>query len=158
MDVATSQWPVCGTQHSHDMEDKMSRSRLTMICCLLLFAIAPVTAWSSATDAVFAITVEPFLAALQQGDIEGARQYTAGGLYRNITEAAEQNVDYGAFLRQRYDGATFSPIVLEAQENNMIVGVEVDFAGKGTSVFDLLIARDSTGSWRIVDQYSPTDK
>ncbi len=110
---------------------------------------------SFADDTVFETTVQPFFAALKAGDVDVLKSHVGGTLYQNITEASGQDEDYGKFLRSRYAGATFHPTVLQEDENKIIVSVNVDFAEEGTSVFELLVEKNSGGSWRIIDQYSP---
>lgn len=127
------------------------------ICFIVLACTVPFNQ-SFADDGVLDLTVEPFFTALQAGDLEGLKASVGGILYQDITAAFEQNKDYGTFLRQRYDKATFNPTVLQQDEFKMVVSVEVDFNGQGTSVFELLVQKDSTGNWRIVDQYSPAGK
>ncbi len=130
------------------------RKHIATLCFIILACIAPFNQ-SYAEDGVLDITVGPFFAALQAGDIAAVKSYTSGILYEEITEASRQNKDYGAFLRERYAGAIFYPTVLQEDEDKMVFSVNVEFEGKGASVFELLVEKDSTGSWRIVDQYSP---
>lgn len=108
-----------------------------------------------ANDHVLDTTVEPFFTALKSGDAETIKLYVGGVLYQNITEAFERNNDYGTFIRKRYDGAVFHPSVIEEDDNKMVVSVDVEFPGKGISAFELLVKKDKTDTWRIIDQYSP---
>ncbi len=113
---------------------------------------------SSADQSVIESTVQPFLAALKAGDIPAITSYVSGSLSQNIADASRQNEDYGAFLRERYANATFSPAIIQQEEQKAVVSVNVDFAGEGASVFELLLEKESAGSWRIIDQYSPSTK
>ena len=133
------------------------KKQLTTLCFIILVFTGPLDQ-CFADDGVLSITVEPFFIALQSGDIEVLKSYVGGILYQNITEASEQNKDYGTFLKQRYDNAIFYPTIIQQDEKIMVVSVNVDFHGKGTSVFELLVQKDSSGNWRIVNQYSPTRK
>ena len=127
---------------------------ITTICFIVLTLLMSSNR-SLANEDILETTVNPFFAALKSGDIEALKSHVGGQLYQNINEASGQNEDYGAFLRSRYTNATFYPTVIRQDENNIIVSVNVDFASEGTSVFELLIEKDTAGSWRIVDQYSP---
>ena len=127
---------------------------ITTVCLIVLALLASFDN-SSADDTVFETTVQPFIAALKAGDVDVLKSYVGGILYQNITEASGQDEDYGKFLRSRYAKATFHPTVLQEEENKIIVRVNVDFAEEGTSVFELLVEKNSAGSWRVIDQYSP---
>jgi len=111
---------------------------------------------SHANSSVIDSTVVPFFTALQSGDLHVIKPYVGGDMYQKMMGAYEQNKDYGAFLKQRYDGAIFHPTVIEQSENEMIVNVEVEFREKGISVFELLVQKDKSGTWQIINQQTST--
>lgn len=133
------------------------RKCVITLCFIVQLLVVPLIQ-SSADEGVLATTVEPFLAALQAGDIPSLKLYVSGDLYANITQAAQQDEDYGSFLRQRYANATFSSAVKQETEKQMLFSVNVNFAGDGSSLFELLVEKDRAGDWRIIDQYSPVEK
>lgn len=133
------------------------KKNITILCFIILVFTAPLNK-SHADDSVLDMTIEPFFNALKAGDIEVLKAYAGGILYQNITEASEQNKDYDSFLRQRYAKAIFHPNIVQQDTNKMVVSVNVDFQGKGTSVFELIVQKNSMGIWDIVEQYSPTGK
>lgn len=127
---------------------------ITTMCFIVLTLLASFNR-SWANDDLFVTTVNPFFEALKTGDSERLKSQVGGQLYQDITEAFRQSEDYGAFLRSRYSKATFYPTVIRQDDSKIVVRVTVDFAEEGTSIFELLIEKDATGSWRIIDQYSP---
>ncbi len=111
---------------------------------------------SHANSSVVDSTVVPFCTALQSGDLNVIKPYVGGDMYQKMMGAFEQNKNYGAFLKQRYDGAIFHPTVIEQSENEMLVSVEVEFQEKGISVFELLVQKNKTGTWQIMNQQTST--
>lgn len=129
------------------------RKYITTLCFIVLVFIVPFNQ-SLANENLLDATLDTFFTALQTGDIEMLKSCIGGVLYQEITKTTNQSKDYGVFLRQRYDGAIFSLTVKQQDENKMVARVNVDFQGQGTSVFELLVQKDSAGNWRIIDQYS----
>lgn len=130
---------------------------ITILCYIILACTASL-GWSQAEDDVIDSTVEPFVTALQSGDIEALKSYTAGNLYQDIIEKSQQNRKYDDFLKQHYAGAIFHASVVHQDIDKVVVSVNVDFQGKGASVFELIIEKNSMGVWSIIEQYSPTQK
>jgi hypothetical protein len=135
----------------------MKKYVITFCFIVQVLIIVPLVQ-SSADEGVFATTVEPFLVALQDGDIPALKSYMSGELFSNITQAAQQDEDYGSFLRQRYANATFSSVVKQETDKQMLVSVDVNFAGEGSSPFELVVEKDGAGIWHVVDQYTPVER
>ena len=129
--------------------------RIIIISFVILVLLQPF-GYSIAGSSVLDITVNPFLTALQSGDIASLRIYVGGALLGKMTEAFKQDEAYGDFLKQHYDGALFYPTVIQENENQMTVNVDVQFDKKVKSSFGLYLQKDATGAWWIMDQYSPT--
>ncbi len=123
------------------------------ISCFIFIALMLPLGLSHAENGVVDSTVTPFFTALQSGDINDIKSFIGGDMYQKMMTAFEQDKEYGEFLKQRYDGAMFYPTVIKQWENEMIVRVEVEFQGKGHSIFDLLVKKDTTAIWQITDQY-----
>lgn len=126
------------------------------ICVLFLvvFVLMVPVNRLQASDDVIDSAVDPFFAALQSGDVESIRLYVGGSLSQKLESAFAKNAEYGTFLRQHYAGAIFHPTVIEQSGDGVVVRVGVDLDKKRTSNFELLVQKDSAGSWRIVDQHS----
>lgn len=123
------------------------------ISCFIFIALMLPSGHLHADGAVVDSTVIPFFTALQSGDINVIKSFIGGDMYQKMITAFEQDKEYGEFLKQRYDGAIFYPTVIKQWEGKMIVRVEVEFQGKEHSTFDLLVKKDTTATWQIIDQF-----
>ena len=102
-------------------------------------------------------TVRKYFHAIQEGNVHSVKEFLGESLYKKKKELLNDNSEYGEFLKKYYDGAEF---VIESSssggepggQSSRKVKVTVEFPGGNTSAITLITERDSSGSWKIIDE------
>jgi hypothetical protein len=108
---------------------------------------------SHADEAIDA--VNGYLDALTKGDTASLKSYINGKYYKSRKSLLDENPDYSRFLLDFYEGANFSIIDISADSKNIDcqrATVEFVFPGGNISRTQLILAMDSYGIWKIIDE------
>jgi len=100
-------------------------------------------------------TLLPFFRALRDGNVEVIKHYISGDMYRQSRVLLEKNKDYPRFLRDFYQGASFSVERAITAEGNIIADIVIEFP-QGSKIFTRLRLSKANGQqWKVVDEVRP---
>ena len=120
----------------------------------IIIAVLIVSFSSFASDALEPNdTVSRYLHALKQGDIGTIKDSIAGELYKKRKVLLEQNESYSEFLKKTYGKAKFLIKETTANNNDVLVKVEVQFP-RGKTKFILYLNKNAQGDWKIFKESS----
>ena len=115
-------------------------------------------------DQIISEAVLPYIRALQAGDVLTLEGLVDGKLAITLEQLLKQNTEYPAFLRQRYGGTTVRDTIqifqrpagtssaLDQEGGQRIAGVSLETPAGVQKDFQLSLAKDAQGAWKIIDQ------
>ncbi|MER3445423.1 MAG: hypothetical protein C4291_00690 [Candidatus Dadabacteria bacterium] len=97
-------------------------------------------------------TVIQFYKASKNGDIETMKRFISGSFYNRRKVLLEENKEYPNFLRQHYQGTKIRVVNSNITKDNAVVDISIEFPDGSIDVNSLLLKKDASGIWRIVDE------
>lgn len=97
-------------------------------------------------------TVERFLQALKQGDIETIGKLIDGDYYRKNKKQIDNNPTYSDFLKRYYQNSEFRIVGTVWNKASVFTRVEKSDNGNITSFSTFRLEKDSNNIWKIMDE------
>lgn len=91
----------------------------------------------------------PLFAALQSGDLLAIKTYMHDSMYQRYRVLIEQNSEYGQYLRDYYEGATFELLEVSGASGAYVGTVSISWPDGNKAVFDLIVSDDNSGRQTI---------
>ena len=131
------------------LELKLNKYILSLIATLF-FCISPVDAEQNGPEN----TVLQFYNASRNGDVEQMRGLISGSYYNRRKAVLENNDNYPAFLTDHFHGSTTKIEKSNIDNKNQIavVTVTTHFPDQIINTSILILKKDNSGSWKIVDE------
>ena len=131
------------------LELKLNKYILSLIAAFF-FCISPADAEQNGP----ADTVLQFFDASRNGDVAQMRELVSGSYYYRRKAVLENNDQYPAFLRDHFHGSTTNIEESNIDRKNQIAAVTVitHFPNQSINTSRLVLKKDSSGSWKIVDE------
>ncbi len=114
-------------------------------------------------DQIVNQTVEPFIQALQIGDVVVLEQLIEGRLGNTLGKLLRQNQEYPNFLRKRYGGTSVGKTIQVFHQDNLtgtssldkelrIAVVQLNKPEGPQEKFELSLEKNAQGAWKVVDK------
>jgi len=102
-------------------------------------------------------SVVQFFEASKNGDTARIKQLIAGSFYNQRKALLEENATYPDFLRKYYEGARLqiNNINMQKDRGAWVVEVTITFADGNVDSNKLLLQKDASGTWKIIDEMHP---
>ena len=99
-------------------------------------------------------TVLQFFDASRNGDVAQMRELVSGSYYYRRKAVLENNDQYPAFLMDHFHGSTTNIEASDIDRKNQVavVTVTTHFPNQSINTSRLVLKKDSSGSWKIVDE------
>ena len=92
--------------------------------------------------------VKSYFEAMKNGDVQTMKFYLGGKLYQKRKILLEKNKKYPEFLVGFYEGAELE--VMEVHDG--FVRIQIKFPNGSKKHHNLILRRDASGQWKIVDE------
>ena len=99
--------------------------------------------------------VAQFFEASKNGDTARMKQLIAGTFYNQRKVLLEENATYPDFLRKYYEGARQQITSMREDRGGWVVEVRIAFADATVDSNKLLLQKDATGTWKIMQDIHP---
>jgi hypothetical protein len=100
-------------------------------------------------------SVVQFFEASKNGDTTRMKQLIAGSFYNQRKTLLEENTTYPDFLRKHYDGARLQINSMREDRRGWVVEINIKFADGTVDSNKLLLQKDASGTWKIIDEVHP---
>jgi len=96
-----------------------------------------------------------FFEASKNGDTARMKELIAGSFYNQRKTLLEENTTYPDFLRKYYEGARLQITSMREDRGGWVVEVRITFADGTVDSNKLLLQKDATGTWKIMQDIHP---
>ena len=127
----------------------MNKTILSLIAAFF-FCISSAHAGQNGPDN----TVLQFFNASRSGDVEQMRELISGSYYNRRKAVLENNDSYPAFLVDHFNGSTtnIEASNIDHKSQVAVVTVTTHFPDKTINTSRLILKKDDSGAWKIVDE------
>jgi hypothetical protein len=104
-------------------------------------------------------TVLKYYEASREGDVSEIKQLIAGSFYNRRKVLLETNDNYPDFLRSHYEDSAFLVDEVDISNDDRVAAVSVliTYASEGTEKIKLILKKDESNNWVIVDEVLTED-
>jgi hypothetical protein len=99
--------------------------------------------------------VVQFFEASKNGDLDTMKQLIAGPFYAQRKTLFDENVQYPDFLRKHYADTRLQIMNMRAERGGWVADVRIKFPDGTVDSNKLLLQKDGTGSWKIIQDIYP---